>query len=243
MIPNITKGKVMNPPRILLYGVPGIGKSTFASQAPSPIFLPCEEGSEQLDVARFPVPSNYQDVIEYLTSLAIEEHEFKSVVIDTLDKLEAIIWAEVAKEAGKNHIEEIGYAKGYVTALTKWEEITNILDTLRSKGMIVICLAHSIVKAHNAPGQDPYDRFRLALHEKAANQLLAWCDMCLFANYKVLLKTQDGKRKLASNESDRFLFTEERPAHWGKNRYGFPYAILFEKDGSFDVIKHLIIGA
>ena len=51
------------PPRIMLYGTEGIGKSTFAAQAPSPIFLPTEDGLGEIDCASFPLCKKYTDTV------------------------------------------------------------------------------------------------------------------------------------------------------------------------------------
>ncbi|MDR0869400.1 MAG: ATP-binding protein [Planctomycetaceae bacterium] len=44
LLQTIQTGKAQAPPRLLIYGTEGIGKSTFGASAPKPIFIPTEDG-------------------------------------------------------------------------------------------------------------------------------------------------------------------------------------------------------
>jgi hypothetical protein len=228
---SLKRGRSIEAPRIIVYGVNGIGKSTFGAQSDSPIFIPAEDGLGLLDVARFPRPESISDVTESLKALADEPHEFKTVVLDTTDEIERLIFAQVALDHGKKSIEEIGYAKGYVFAHSYWQKILDALDALRQlKGMASILIAHSLIKAYTPPDNDPFDRYRFDLHDKSASILRDWADVILFANYKVYLKkTGQGfdEHVRAVGQGERIMFTEERPAHWAKNRYCLPYELPF----------------
>ena len=70
----VAHGRTAKPPRILLYGVEGIGKSTFGSQAPNPVFVQTEDGLDAIDCARFPLATTYDDVIESLEELQRRDH-------------------------------------------------------------------------------------------------------------------------------------------------------------------------
>ena len=144
---SITKGASHLPPRILIYGTQGIGKSTLGANAPAPIFIQTEDGLGLLDVAHFPIAKSFAEVIEALTVLATQEHGFKTLVLDSLDWLEPLIWAHIAKEHGHNSIEDFGYGKGYVHALDAWREYLDAINYLRNeKGMTIIQTAHADVK-------------------------------------------------------------------------------------------------
>ena len=119
----IIRGVKPAPPRIILYGLEGIGKSTFAAGLPSPIFVQTEDGLNNIDCARFPLPVNVDDVIRQLCEVNNYGDEFKTVVIDSLDWLERIIWDAVSSENKVDNIEKIGFGKGYVMALTYWKKI------------------------------------------------------------------------------------------------------------------------
>ena len=100
MLETIQRGKQARPPRVLLYGVEGIGKSTFGSQAPKPIFLQTEDGLDEIDCDRFPLATKFDDVIAALKSLAAEKHDYESVVIDSLDWLERLVWDKLCQQYG-----------------------------------------------------------------------------------------------------------------------------------------------
>ena len=159
-IKQIVRGRVPAPRRTLVYGTPGIGKSTFASMADRPVFVSTEDGLSNIDCERFPLCTRYRDVLEQLESLHSDEHDYRTIAIDSLDWLERLIWAEVCAEHGVKNIEEIGYAKGYAFALTYWREVLAGLDALRhDRGMDVILVAHARIERFENPETDPYDRF------------------------------------------------------------------------------------
>jgi hypothetical protein len=218
---NVKKGRLETPLSVVLYGPEGIGKSTWGAGAPSPIFLGAEDGTFHLDVARFPVPDTWAECMEALDVLAKESHDYKTVVIDTADWLEPLIHAHVCKQGGKKSIEDFGYGKGYVSALDQWRDMLARLDALRIKGMHVVVLAHSQVKAFRNPAGDDYDRYELKIHTKAAALLKEWAHAVLFATYETYTHEKDGRVR-AVGDGSRIVHTEHRPAWDAKNRYGLP---------------------
>ena len=219
------------PPRLCLYGVPGIGKTTFAAAMPDPIFLPVEDGLGQLNVEAFPRPTSYNEVIEAVASLLQGDHSYQTLVLDSLDKLEPLIWDHVCEnvpheKGGKvEPIEQFGYGKGYTHALDEWRRLLRGLDLLREeKGMAIVTIAHSAVVRFESPDTDPYERYQLRLHKGADATICDWADAVLFANYKVVTVdaggTSNKKRGIGSGE--RLLYTNERPAFKAKNRYSMP---------------------
>src|SRR5690606_39867123 len=49
----------LRPPRVLIHGVAGIGKSTFAASADAPVFVLTEDGLGKLQVPHFPLATGY----------------------------------------------------------------------------------------------------------------------------------------------------------------------------------------
>lgn len=223
---NITSGRVDVPVTVLLYGVEGIGKSSFAADAPSPIFLDPDSGTKRLDVQRFPKPESWADCMEAIDELLNEKHDFKTFVTDTADALEAIAHAEVARKNSKRSIEDLGFGKGYVFALDLAKEYIAKLEALRAKGMNIITLAHAHVKRFDNPAGENYDRFQLKMHEKFAALLREWHEAVLFANYQTfIVGEKEEKRKKAVGDGSRMIFTQHRPAWSAKNRYGLPFEL------------------
>ncbi len=114
----LTRANAPKPPRILIHGVAGVGKTTFASEANKPVFVQTEDGLGTLASAHFPLARTYEEVIEALAALYTEPHDFKTVVIDSVDWLEPLVWAKACRDNGWASIEDAGYGKGYVAALT-----------------------------------------------------------------------------------------------------------------------------
>ena len=215
------------PPIMTVYGVHGIGKTTFAAQAPSPVFVQTEDGLGTLACPHFPLAATFEDVISALAALYTEPHDFKTCVIDSVDWLEALIWAKACRDNGWASIEDAGYGKGYVAALNLWRQYIDGLNALRDdKGMTVIQIAHTDIKRFDSPEHDPYDRYTIKLHARAAALVQEHSDIVLFANYRIsTVKADVGFNKKVSRavgSGERVIHTTERPAFLAKNRYGLP---------------------
>lgn len=226
----IRRGPAAEPPRILIYGVQGVGKSTFCNGAPNPIFICTEDGLGNIDAASFPLCRTFQDVLTHLNTLLTEEHDFQTVVIDSLDWLEPMLWKAVAQQEGKASIEDFGYGKGYVIALDAWAYFIELLERLRrEKGMIVILTAHADVKRFEDPDKGTYNRYNIKLHTRAGEKMMEAVDCVFFANYQVVIKTEDvgfnQKKNRAMGNGQRLVMTQERPAYVAKNRYNLPDSI------------------
>ncbi|EMB16509.1 ATP-binding protein [Rhodopirellula europaea] len=161
LLETIQSGRQSKPPRVLLYGVEGIGKSTFGSEAPNPIFIQTEDGLDEINCDRFPLATTFDDVVAALKTLANEKHDYESVVIDSLDWLERLIWDKLCQQYAVESIEKVdgGYARGYMHALSLWRDVLDLLGTLRSRGMVIVLIAHSKVERFEDPESSPYDRY------------------------------------------------------------------------------------
>jgi hypothetical protein len=227
LLEQVVSGKIPAPRRVMLYGTQGIGKSTFASCAPNPIFLQTEDGLGEIDCAKFPLVTSFNEAMGALSELYTEPHPYQSVVVDSLDWLERLIFAEVCRKRNVENIEEIGYAKGYVFALTQWREFLEGLSALRNdRGMTAILIAHARIERFENPETEAYDRYVPRLHKTAAAVIQEWCDEVLFATYKVYTKQSDEgfnrKRTQGIGSGERIIRTQERPAHVAKNRLNLP---------------------
>jgi hypothetical protein len=219
---NIVRGRVSKPIRVLLYGVEGVGKSTFASGARGAIFLGAEDGTSELDVARFPEPKTWADVFGAITELGSQEHDFRTLVIDTLDWLEPLCWEHICRSGKKQSIEDFGYGKGYAAALDEWRRLVALIERVRNaKQLNVIALAHSQIRPFKNPAGEDYDRYELKLHPKAGGLLKEWCDCVLFANYETLTDDSSGRAKGIST-GNRMVHTQRTAAWDAKNRYSLP---------------------
>jgi len=231
VLSRVQRGRVSKPPRVLLYGVEGIGKSTFGSQAPKPIFIQTEDGLDEIDCDKFPLAATYDDVLAALGELRTQQHDYESVVIDSLDWLERLGWDKLCAASNVNSIEKVdgGYGKGYTHALTYWREIIDNLNVLRNaRGMVVVLVSHAKVERFEDPESSPYDRYSPRLHKHATALVTEWCDAVLFATRKMRTQSEDAgfnrKRTIAhaigKDGGERILRCVGGPSCIAKNRYG-----------------------
>jgi hypothetical protein len=224
---SLKKTGTARPPRIVLYGVHGIGKSTFGAQAPKPVFIQTEEGLDAVSATAFPVCRSFEDMLECIGVLANESHDFETVVVDSADWAEQLIHKRVAEDNNTKTIDAIGYGRGYKAAVDYWRQVLDGLDHLRNeKNMQVMLLAHSQVKRFDDPLSDPYDRYQLDLHHGSASVIAEWCDILMFANQQYsTIKADVGfnqKVTRAVGTGNRVLYTQERPGWQAKSRWPLP---------------------
>lgn len=237
------------PLRIVVNGIGGIGKTSFAAQFPEPIFIQSrgESGLQTLEAAgivsaaimpftdrngeTFYEAQTYQDVLDAVEWLTKEDHEYKTLVFDVANGIERLIHEHECQRNYKGDWGEKGFMsfhKGFDSSMVHVKEFTNRLDVLRSKRtMTVVMLAHTKVGSFKNPLGPDYDRYVPDMHAKTWGWLFGWADVVLFANRVVSVDTQratDRKGK-ADSISERILYTEAGPAWDAKNRNNLPSEI------------------
>lgn len=219
---NVVRGRLEKPFRLVVTGTEGVGKSTFASQAPSPIFIAAEDGTAQLDVVRFPSPTGWTEARECIRVLLKEQHDYKTVVIDTLDWLEPLCWDMVCEEMNVKDISEPDWGRGYTAAVDHWRELLASLDRLRAeRRMNVIAIAHTHIKTFKNPEGPDFDRYELKLHSKTAGLWKEWSDAVLHCKFETYVSETKNKKQGVSS-GKRVICTERTAAYDAKNRYNMP---------------------
>lgn len=221
----IIKTRRNKPPRILLHADHGIGKSSLAAAAPNPIFIQLEDGLENIDTSAFPLCKTFDEMLAQLTQVYQERHDFKTLVLDSLDWTESIIARHVCQEGGKKSISDFGYGAGYQAMLEQFGRVVKALTAIREeRGMIVICICHSQIKSYVNPLGADYDRHTLKLRDKNAELFMEWCDLIGFMHFNVFTSTakkgfgQESTK--AYGGTDRVLSCAPNAAYVSKNRYG-----------------------
>lgn len=239
----VVKGRMRVPFRLFAYGPEGVGKSTLAAHAPDPIWFDIEDGTAQLDVARYRfrdeegghIPLSYEEITAGLDDLLTNDHAFKTVVMDTADRLEALIWRFICKRDSKpgkplNSIEDYGYNKGPGIALDEWRALCARLDRLRMhRRMNAIVLGQMKVTNFKNPEGDDYDRYTPRVDPKAAGWLREWSDATAFCCF------EEGAGKLTEKDRPKGFSTGMRlmklartAAYDAKSRYATPAEVKVE---------------
>lgn len=239
---NITSGIQFKPIKTVVYGPEGIGKSTFASKFPAPLFIDTEGSTTRLDVARTDTPSSLSMLSSMLTELSHNDHGFKTLVIDTADWAEKLcVKAVCSKHEGKSGIEDFGYGKGYTYVYEEMARLLDLLNTIWEHGMNIVITAHAAIRKFEQPDEmGAYDRWELKLINAPKCNVCAmvkeWADMVLFANYKTFPVAVDKEgKKYKAQGGKRVMYTSHSPCWDAKNRFGLAPELPFE----FDQIAHL----
>lgn len=233
----IIRGKIGGALKTVIYGPEGIGKSTFASMFPNPVFIDTEGSTKHMDVARTPKPSSWEMLLEQVRYFKNNPEEFSTLIIDTADWAEQLCINQICSKAKKDGIEDFGYGKGYVFLAEEFGRLLNLLNELIEAGINVTITAHAKMRKFEQPDEmGAYDRWEMKLGKNTAPLLKEWADLVLFANYKTFTITTDNKKTKAQG-GDRVMYTTHHPCWDAKNRFGLNNELKFD----FTEITHLFV--
>lgn len=236
----ISRGKIQTGERVVLYGVEGIGKSTFASQFPNPLFIDTEGSTNELDVRRLPMPTSWEMLKTEVDFVASNPGICSTLVIDTADWAERLCIKSICDANKKPGIEAFGYGKGYTYLAEEFGRLLNRLRDIADSGVNILLTAHAIMRKVEQPEQTgAYDHWELKMEKKTAPMVKEWATMLLFANYRVMVITDDNGNAKARG-GDRVLYTSHHASWDAKNRKGFPDVMPFSYDSIAVAIPDMI---
>ena len=230
----ITRGKIKKAKKVVIYGPEGIGKSTFASRFPDPVFIDTEGSTNNMDVARLPRPTSWTMLIEEINYIKKTPGVCRTLVIDTVDWAEQLCVEHICAKHNKSGIEDFGYGNGYVYTKEEFGRFLNRLTDVIEAGINVVLTAHAQLRKFEQPDEmGAYDRWELKLGKKTQSQtsplVKEWADMLLFCNYKTHTVAVDDKgKKHKAMGGKRVMYTSHHPCWDAKNRYGLPEECEFD---------------
>lgn len=218
-----------------------MSKTTLAAEFPEPVFLQTEYGaSGELELTSFGLLGSFAEVLDSLAALATDEHTFGTVVVDSVSKLERLVWAEACARNNWSSIEQPGYGKGYVETDYVWAEFVDACKFLRDqRGLTVLLIGHAVTERFDDPETQSYSRYQIDLHKRAMAILTREVDGIFLVKKDVTIKTegQQGKGRARADGGDtRWIYTEGRPAFQAGNRFNMPERIMYQKGAGFSAL-------
>lgn len=225
----ISQGIQNTAQRVVIYGVAGIGKTTFASKFPNPLFIDTEGGTQRYNLRRLPRPTSRTMLYDEIRYVRDNPHLCDTLVIDTLDWAETLLIEHVCSSRGVSGIEDFGWGNGYTYLSEEIKSFLKLLDEVIDRNIHVVLIAHAQLRKVSVPGEmGEYDQWDLKLGKKTSNQVAPpvkeWASMLLFFNYKtfVVAKDDKGKKFTATDGKRRMMYCSHSAGWDAKNRHGLP---------------------
>ena len=235
----ISRGVIPTAKKVVIYGPEGIGKSTFASRFPDPVFIDTEGSTKHMDVARFPAPTSWEMLLAEVGEVYANPDICRTLVIDTADWAEMLCIRHVCDRDHKQGVEDFGYGKGYVYVKEEFAKLLDMLSRVVGAGVNVVLTAHAMMRKFEQPdAAGAYDRWELKLSKQVAPLVKEWPDMLLFANYKTIVsdvQKMTGKGKAQGGR--RVMYASHHPCWDAKNRYGLPDMMDFDYQAIAGIIE------
>lgn len=244
----ITSGRIATAIKTVIYGPEGIGKTTFASHFPDPLFIDTEGSTVHMDVKRLPMPDLWMELLNEVEYVRQNPGCCRTLVLDTADWAETRCSEYICSRDQKTGIEDYGYGKGYRFLFEEFGRLLNALEQVREKGVNIVICCHAALRKFEQPDElGAYDRWSLKLTDtpkaSIAGAVKEWADMVIFANYKTIVVNVDGKGaakgKNKAQGGKRVMYTTHHSCWDAKNRFGLPE----ESEFSYEVIRPIIEGA
>ena len=238
----VTTGLVNRPQKVVIYGSEGVGKTTLASDFPSPLFIDTEGGTAHMNVARAQWGETWTDLISTVKEVAKSKDLCETLVIDTADWAEQLCIKHVLKTRLINGnpasgVEDYGYGKGYTYVGEEFQNLLSALNDVIQNGIHVVVTAHAKMRKFEQPDETgAYDRWEMKLSKQVSPLLKEWADMILFCNYQTRVVTTENKVKKAQG-GKRIMFTTHHPCWDAKNRHGLPDKLDMEYARIKDAIE------
>jgi|GEM_PF-6950365 len=213
----LTTGKKPQPYKVLLYGVPGIGKTTLATLAPKPVIGDCERGSNRINCARYEV-NNFDELMQSVQA-AINEPECHTFCPDSVTAINKMIELKVCEIFGCSSIGEKKdiFGADYMKVRSLWTDFLFGLDQLTLSGKNVILIGHQEVRRMKDPIHDEYDKMVINVDKKVLEPLVAAMDGVFYYCYE---KLKDDKKGKLNATGRRMLITKSLGDHFeAKSRF------------------------
>lgn len=230
MLPDAKKPKLFT-----FVGEGGMGKTTLAAMFPDPVMSRTEDGSMSIagsNTALFPLAQSSDDILDNISALIEQEHNFKTYIIDSITQLNTMIEAEVIASDPK-HPKSLnqalgGYGAGHGAVSERHRVIRQACGVLsQTKNMNIIFIAHADSEQVDLPDSEPYSRYTIRMNKKSVGHYSDNVDCVAFLKLKKFLKG-DTDNKKAVSDGTRIITCYPTANHISKNRFGIAEDLTFD---------------
>jgi AAA domain len=233
-------------PIMVIYGPAGVGKTSLASKAGKVVFIQTEDGAGELELTTIKkgLFTSFSEIMSALRYLYTNYTSYDTIVVDTIDHMEPLVWQHVCKELEWDSIEtpsagKSSFGKGYIEADKHWLAFLNALIKIRDdRKKNIILLAHELVKPVKDPMTEAYDAHELKLNKRAVSLVKEKVDLIGLLKNRVVTDTKTGKGKGGTTPT---LFVRPSAAFTAKTRYqSMPASIQIDEDTGWDDVAQYI---
>jgi hypothetical protein len=206
-----------------------MGKTSLAATFPNPIFIRVEDGLQSIQEGSrpdaFPKPKTIEDVREQIKTLIREEHDYKTLVIDSVTALDTMLITEIVASDPKSPstINQAlgGYGAGLSALAAKHHGIRKACGILSDKkNMNIVFISHADTETIDLPDTDSYTRYSLRLNKRSVSPYVDESDLVGFLKLETFTRENDNGQAKAMSDGTRVLVTYATAANISKNRYG-----------------------
>jgi hypothetical protein len=216
------------PPRVVVYGKAGVGKTTFACNFPKPLVIDFEGGIPAgipVSVVSYVGGQMDRPVLDVITDITTEDHDYRTLVVDSIDALDSWLSASLCTRMGWQTIADGPHGQGYVLKSQMWQKILARMDGVRrERDMGIVLVGHSAILIMSDPRYPDYNYLDLSIRQADAAQIMKWSDIMGLATFndpsiKVESSKQGSRKRVLSGTKDRLFLTELSDAYVTKSRY------------------------
>jgi len=228
---SLTKTNAERGTCIVIYSEQGLGKTTLGADMAKDtngVFILGEDGLSPLqldDVTRTPLVESWEEFQSYLELFATEEHDHKSIIIDTIDAMAPLLYDYVISKYYNGDTNKANAFKAYYTEqYSEFDRILKAFRVIQDRGINILVLAHSIIADHRSPSEEVYKKYEIALpggtKTDLAAALASYADIILFGRRDIVVSDKKAKG------GARVLMTTGTPTYDAKSRRTIPDKIM-----------------
>lgn len=236
-----------------LFSEGGMGKTTLAAMFPRPVFVRAEDGTASLDghpdAMLFPVAKSTKDIFDAIEALATQEHDRKTLVIDSVTQFEKIAQREIIDSEPNPKCKNMaaahgGYGKAFGMLDKMHQDLREACDYLVTDcGMNVVFIAHATTEELELPDVDKYSRYTIQLHKNRQYDCVHHysnnADMVAFIRLVTNLRGTEGGKKRAISDGAREIICFPVASNISKNRYNITERLPFDLAGAFPFAEYV----